>query len=99
MRPDAKSIRRLESSESVVWRFRITGVPCLTTSLAAGIWLEILPAGSIGWGEAWPSVRLLARSAFSASPAVSRPGAKAGLWLAGLYNLAVALGFARLARS
>src|SRR3954468_17935390 len=36
---------------------------------------------------------------WSASPAVSRPGAKAGLWLAGLYNLGAALGFARLGRS
>jgi hypothetical protein len=36
---------------------------------------------------------------WSASPAVSRPGAKASLRLAGVYNLAAALGFARLSRS
>ena len=36
---------------------------------------------------------------WSASPAVSRPGAKVGLWFAGVYNLGIALGFARLARS
>ena len=35
---------------------------------------------------------------WSQSPAVSRPGAKAGLWLAGAFNLAVAAGFERLAR-
>ena len=29
-----------------------TGVPALTTSPAAGIWLEILPFGSTGCGEA-----------------------------------------------
>jgi hypothetical protein len=33
------------------------------------------------------------------SPAVSRPGAKAGLLLAGVANLAMAMGFAHLARS
>ena len=35
---------------------------------------------------------------WSRSPAVSRPGARAGLWLAGAFNLAVAAGFAGLAR-
>ena len=35
---------------------------------------------------------------WSRSPAVSRPGAKAGLWMAGAFNLAVAAGFEGLAR-
>jgi len=35
---------------------------------------------------------------WSASPAVSRPGAKAGLRLAGLANVAMAAGFAWMAR-
>ncbi len=35
---------------------------------------------------------------WSRSPAVSRPGAKAGLWMAGAFNLAVAAGFERMAR-
>jgi hypothetical protein len=35
---------------------------------------------------------------WSASPAVSRPGAKAGLWLAGAANLAMAAGFAWMSR-
>jgi hypothetical protein len=35
---------------------------------------------------------------WSRSAAVSRPGARAGLWLAGAFNLGVALGFTGLAR-
>ena len=35
---------------------------------------------------------------WSRSAAVSRPGAKAGLWMAGAFNLAVAAGFEGLAR-
>jgi hypothetical protein len=35
---------------------------------------------------------------WSRSPAITRPGARAGLWLAGLGNLAMTLGFAHLAR-
>jgi hypothetical protein len=34
----------------------------------------------------------------SRSPAISRPGARAGLWFAGAANVAMALGFAWLAR-
>src|SRR5436305_12249215 len=52
------------------------------------------------WALAWLRGTEIATDViWSASPAVSRPGAKAGLWLAGLYNLSVALGFARLSRS
>src|SRR3954451_1637236 len=49
----------------------LTGWPRLTTSLAAGIWLEILAFGSALVGEDWPSVRSLVRSFLSASDAVS----------------------------
>jgi hypothetical protein len=35
---------------------------------------------------------------WSASPAISRPGARAGLGLAGVFNLVAAAGFASLAR-
>ncbi len=35
---------------------------------------------------------------WSRSPAVSQPGAKAGLWLAGVFNLALAAGLEGLAR-
>ena len=44
-----------------------TGVPALTISPAAGIWLTIRPFGSTGCGDAWPSVRSLVRSSASAS--------------------------------
>jgi hypothetical protein len=51
------------------------------------------------WALAWLRGTEIATDAlWSASPAVSRPGAKAGLRLAGAFNLAVALGFAGLAR-
>src|SRR3954469_11270689 len=49
----------------------LTGVPCLTTSLAAGIWLEILAFGSALGGEDWPRVSALPRRSLSASLAVS----------------------------
>jgi hypothetical protein len=52
------------------------------------------------WALAWLRGTEIATDAlWAASPAVSRPGAKAGLRLAGAFNLAVALGFGRLARS
>jgi hypothetical protein len=50
------------------------------------------------WALAWLRGTEIATDAlWSLSPAVSRPGAKAGLRLAGLFNLAVALGFGWLA--
>jgi|SRR5689334_1074866 hypothetical protein len=52
------------------------------------------------WALAWlRGTEIATDVVWSASPAVSRPGAKAGLWFAGAFNLAVALGFARLGRS
>jgi len=52
------------------------------------------------WALAWlRGTEIATDVVWSASPAMSRPGAKAGLWLAGAFNLAVALGFARLGRS
>jgi hypothetical protein len=73
------------------------------------IWLTFAAAHTVAairdeprdwWALAWlRGTEIATDVVWSASPAVSRPGAKAGLWLAGLYNLAVALGFARLARS
>ena len=51
------------------------------------------------WALAWlRGTELLTDIVWSRSPAVSRPGAKAGLWGAGLANLAMAAGFARLAQ-
>src|SRR5256885_16740777 len=52
------------------------------------------------WALAWlRGTEIATDVVWSASPAVSRPGAKAGLWLARLYNLSGALRFARLSRS
>jgi hypothetical protein len=73
------------------------------------IWLTFAAAHAVAayrdepedwWALAWlRSTEIATDIVWSASPAVSRPGAKAGLWFAGAYNLAVTLGFARLARS
>ncbi len=52
------------------------------------------------WALAWLRGTEIATDAvWASSPAISRPGAKAGLYLAGLANLAMAAGFARLSRS
>jgi hypothetical protein len=51
------------------------------------------------WALAWLRGTEIATDALWArSPAFSRPGAKAGLWVAGAANLAMALGFGRLGR-
>ena len=51
------------------------------------------------WAVAWLRGTEIATDAlWSASPAVSRPGARAALRLAGLFNLSVAFGFGWLAR-
>jgi hypothetical protein len=51
------------------------------------------------WALAWLRGTEIATDAvWAQSPAVSRPGAKAALYLAGVANLAMALGFGRLAR-
>jgi len=42
---------------------------------------------------------LLTDIVWSRSPAFSRPGARAGMWFAGVSNLAMTVGFAHLARS
>jgi len=73
------------------------------------IWLTFAAAHAVAavrdeprdwWALAWlRGTEIATDVVWSASPAVSRPGAKAGLWLAGLYNLGAALGFARLGRS
>ncbi len=51
------------------------------------------------WALAWLRGTEIATDALWArSPAFSRPGARAGLWLAGAGNLAMALGFGALGR-
>lgn len=52
------------------------------------------------WALAWLRATELATDiVWSGSPALTRPGAKAGLRLAGAANLAMAAGYARLAGS
>jgi len=73
------------------------------------VWLTFAAAHAVAairdeprdwWALAWlRGTEIATDVVWSASPAVSRPGAKAGLWIAGAYNLAVALGFARLGRA
>jgi hypothetical protein len=72
------------------------------------IWLTFAAAHAVAerrgeprdwWALAWlRGTEIATDVVWSASPAVSRPGAKAGLWMAGAYNLAVTLGFGWLAR-
>lgn len=51
------------------------------------------------WALSWLRATEIATDAlWSRSPAISRPGARAGLWLAGAGNLAMAIGFGRLSR-
>jgi hypothetical protein len=51
------------------------------------------------WALSWlRGTELATDIAWSRSEAFSRPGARAGLWFAGLSNLAMTLGFGHLAR-
>jgi hypothetical protein len=51
------------------------------------------------WALSWLRATEIATDAlWSRSPAISRHGARVGLWLAGAGNLAMALGFGRLSR-
>ncbi len=72
------------------------------------IWLTFAAAHAVAaardrpedwWALAWlRGTEIATDIVWSRSPAVSRPGAKAGLWMAGAFNLGVAAGFAALAR-
>jgi hypothetical protein len=72
------------------------------------IWLTFAAAHAIAatrgksedwWALAWLRGTEIATDAvWASSPGFTRPGARFGLWLAGAANLAMALGFARLAR-
>lgn len=72
------------------------------------IWLTFAAAHAVAarrgeerdwWALAWLRGTELATDVlWSRSPAFSRPGARAAMWGAGLGNLAMTLGFARLAR-
>ncbi|HEY7633332.1 MAG TPA: hypothetical protein VH817_21700 [Thermoleophilaceae bacterium] len=99
--PD-KTLRVLghdEPSEDARHLFRRCG-PIWLTFAAAHAVAEKRGKPEDWWALAWlRGTEIATDVVWSASPAVSRPGAKAGLWFAGAFNLAVALGFARLSRS
>ncbi len=75
----------------------------------APIWLTFAAAHAVAavrdeprdwWALAWlRGTEIATDVVWAQSPAVSRPGAKIGLYAAGLANLAMAVGFARLASS
>jgi hypothetical protein len=51
------------------------------------------------WALAWlRGIEITTDALWSRSPAFTRPGARAGLWLAGAANLAMAVGFGALGR-
>ncbi len=72
------------------------------------IWLTFAAAHAVAerrgdpedwWALAWlRGTELATDIVWSRSASFSRPGARAGLWLAGAANLAMTVGFARLAR-
>jgi hypothetical protein len=72
------------------------------------VWLTFAAAHAVAersdrpqdwWALAWLRGTEIATDAlWSTSPAFSRPGARAGLWMAGAGNLAMAVGFAWLSR-
>jgi hypothetical protein len=73
------------------------------------IWLTFAAAHAVAaardrpedwWALAWlRGTELATDIVWSRSPAISRPGAKFGLRMAGAFNLAVALGFGSIARA
>jgi hypothetical protein len=73
------------------------------------IWLTFAAAHALAyrrneprdwWALAWlRGTEIATDSLWSFSPGFSRPGARAGLWLAGAANLAMAIGFGWLAEN
>ena len=98
--PDAtlRIIGHTRPSEDARHLFRRCG-PIWLTYAAAHAVAERRGTPEDWWAVAWLRGSELATDVvWSRSPAFARPGARAGLWLAGAFNLAVALGFGWLAR-
>jgi hypothetical protein len=86
-------------SEDALHLFRRCG-PIWLTFAAAHATAALRDEPHDWWALAWLRATELATDVvWARSPAVSRPGAKLGLRLAGAFNLAAAVGFAALARS
>ena len=78
--------------------FRRCGPIWLTFALAHAV-AAVRDEPRDWWALAWLRGTEIATDAvWSRSPAFSRPGARLGLWYAGLSNLAMTVGFAALAR-
>ena len=79
--------------------FRRCG-PIWLTFAAAHLFAERRGEPRDWWALAWlRGTEVFTDVVWARSNALSRPGAKAGMWLAGAANLGMAIGFARLARS
>jgi hypothetical protein len=87
-----------EPSDDARELFRRCG-PIWLTFAAAHLTAELRDESQDWWALAWlRGTELFTDVLWSRSAAFSRPGARAGLWFAGAANLAMTLGFARLAR-
>jgi hypothetical protein len=88
-----------EPSPDARWLFRRCG-PIWLTFAAAHLVAARRDRPEDWWALAWLRGTELATDAvWSRSASFSRPGARAGMVLAGVSNLAMAAGFARLARA
>ena len=99
--PDAtlRALGHDEPSPDARHLFRRCG-PIWLTFAAAHLVAERRDRPEDWWALAWlRGAELATDVVWSASPAFSRPGARAGLWLAGGSNLAMALGFGWLAKT
>lgn len=87
-----------EPSSDALYLFRRCGPIWLTFAAAHAI-ADRRGDSADWWALAWlRGTEVATDVVWSASPAFSRPGARAGLWLAGAANLAMAVGFGWLAR-
>jgi hypothetical protein len=87
-----------EPSDDARELFRRCGAIWLTFS-AAHLFAYRRDRAKDWWALSWlRGTELATDIIWSRSPAFSRPGARAGLWFAGLSNLAMTLGFRHLAQ-
>jgi hypothetical protein len=93
-----RTLGHAEPAPDAAHLFRRCG-PIWLTFAAAHLVAERRGQPADWWALAWLRGTEIGTDAlWSASPAITRPGAKASLRLAGLFNLSAALGFAWLAK-
>ena len=96
---DPQGLGHDEPSEDAEHLFRRCG-PIWLTYAAAHLAAHQRGSSRDWWALAWlRGTELFTDVVWARSRAFSRPGAKAGMWLAGAANLGMALGFAHLARN